>query len=141
MAVVMGAYETKILGRDSVRNGVFLATDRRLVFFAKKMLGFELEVFPYTNISSVEMSKGFMGYAVSFFASGNKGKMKWIMEGNVKQFMQYVKDQMGKRETRAPTNAQPDIADQLAKLGQLRDAGVLTDSEFEQKKKELLARM
>jgi uncharacterized membrane protein YeaQ/YmgE (transglycosylase-associated protein family) len=33
------------------------------------------------------------------------------------------------------------IADQLRKLGELRDAGVLTDEEFETKKRELLARM
>jgi uncharacterized membrane protein YeaQ/YmgE (transglycosylase-associated protein family) len=33
------------------------------------------------------------------------------------------------------------VADQLRKLGELRDAGVLTDEEFETKKQELLARM
>jgi uncharacterized membrane protein YeaQ/YmgE (transglycosylase-associated protein family) len=33
------------------------------------------------------------------------------------------------------------IAEQLRKLGELRDAGVLTDEEFETKKRELLARM
>lgn len=35
----------------------------------------------------------------------------------------------------------PDVADQLRKLGELRDAGVLTTDEFEAKKAELLARM
>jgi uncharacterized membrane protein YeaQ/YmgE (transglycosylase-associated protein family) len=34
-----------------------------------------------------------------------------------------------------------ETADQLRKLSELRDAGVLTDEEFEQKKRELLARM
>jgi uncharacterized membrane protein YeaQ/YmgE (transglycosylase-associated protein family) len=33
------------------------------------------------------------------------------------------------------------VTDQLRKLGELRDAGVLTDEEFETKKQELLARM
>jgi uncharacterized membrane protein YeaQ/YmgE (transglycosylase-associated protein family) len=33
------------------------------------------------------------------------------------------------------------VADQLRKLAELRDAGVLTDEEFETKKQELLARM
>jgi uncharacterized membrane protein YeaQ/YmgE (transglycosylase-associated protein family) len=33
------------------------------------------------------------------------------------------------------------VADQLRKLGELRDSGVLTDEEFETKKAELLARM
>jgi hypothetical protein len=33
------------------------------------------------------------------------------------------------------------VTDQLRKLAELRDAGVLTDEEFETKKQELLARM
>ena len=37
--------------------------------------------------------------------------------------------------------AAPDIPDQLKKLGELRDSGVLTDEEFEAKKTELLGRM
>jgi Short C-terminal domain/Domain of unknown function (DUF4429) len=37
--------------------------------------------------------------------------------------------------------AAPDITDQLKKLAELRDAGVLTDAEFESKKSELLSRL
>jgi hypothetical protein len=40
----------------------------------------------------------------------------------------------------APTT-QVDVADQLHKLGSLRDAGILTDEEFATKKAELLARL
>ena len=44
----------------------------------------------------------------------------------------------------APTPAQapasaPSMLDQLAQLGQLRDAGVLTDAEFEAQKQRILA--
>ena len=41
----------------------------------------------------------------------------------------------------ALTVAAPDVADQLHKLGGLRDAGLLTDAEFDAKKSELLSRM
>ncbi|MEH0110633.1 DUF4429 domain-containing protein [Tersicoccus sp. MR15.9] len=37
--------------------------------------------------------------------------------------------------------AQPDVTDQLAKLAQLRDSGVVTPEEFEAKKTELLGRL
>ena len=43
--------------------------------------------------------------------------------------------------TGAGAHAAMSPADQLAKLGQLRDSGALATGEFEQKKKELLARM
>ncbi|WP_246098246.1 SHOCT domain-containing protein [Rhodococcus spelaei] len=50
----------------------------------------------------------------------------------------------GSSQPSAPTleNASAgDPMEQLAKLGQLRDAGVLTDDEFAAKKVEILARM
>lgn len=71
VAVIMGIYEGELLGTDITRNGIFIATESRLVFYAKKLFGFDLESFPYSNISSIEMSKGFMGHSISFFSSGN----------------------------------------------------------------------
>jgi hypothetical protein len=41
----------------------------------------------------------------------------------------------------APAAAAPDPMEQLRKLGALRDAGVLTDTEFETKKADLLSRL
>ncbi|HEY1275452.1 MAG TPA: SHOCT domain-containing protein, partial [Thermoleophilaceae bacterium] len=38
-------------------------------------------------------------------------------------------------------SAQPDVYDQLRKLGELRDAGVLTTEEFEEKKANLLGQI
>ena len=86
----MGAYEAKALGTEIVRTGIFIATETRLVFFAKKTFGFELESFPYSRISSIAMSKGFGGYSISFFSSGNKVSMKWI-DQNVSEFVGFVR--------------------------------------------------
>ena len=74
----MSKYETKIMGSDSVRKGILAATDRRMVFFAKKVGGYDLESFPYGNISSLEQGKNMMGGLLKFFASGNTVSMKWI---------------------------------------------------------------
>ena len=65
LQTVFGAYETKIMGGDSVRNGIFIATDRRLLFYAKKLTGYDLEAFLYANISSMEMGKNLMGHRAS----------------------------------------------------------------------------
>ncbi len=48
--------------------------------------------------------------------------------------------ELANRQQQMRAEAQP-VADQLRKLGELHDAGVLTDEEFETKKAELLARM
>src|SRR5688500_815300 len=77
-AALLGQCEVKRFGQNSIRAGVFVATDRRLVFYSKKLTGYDLESFPYASVSSLEMSKGLMGHSISFFASGNQVKMKWI---------------------------------------------------------------
>lgn len=41
----------------------------------------------------------------------------------------------------ASSSAEPDVLSQLQQLGQLRDAGVITEDEFEAKKAELLKRL
>lgn len=53
--------------------------------------------------------------------------------------------QAGERPHIPPAPPQPapptDVMDQLRKLGELRDAGVLTEAEFEAKKADLLGRL
>jgi len=135
IASVLGAYESKIMGKDTLRNGVFLATDRRILFYGKKIFGYDLEVFPYANISSFEIGKGMLGRSVSFFASGNKVKLKWINQGEVDKFIEHVKENVGKKsEAKSSVSA----ADEIKKLAELKEAGFLTEEEFEAKKKQLL---
>jgi hypothetical protein len=120
-----------------------------LVFYAKKVGGYDLESFPYENLSSFEMSKGMMGHKMSFFASGNKVTMKWIKQGDIPRFTETVRARMGKVATRggddqppaSPDTSQAGVAEQLRQLASLRDDGILTDDEFQAKKAELLAKL
>ena len=143
LQTVLGAYETKIMGRDSVRNGILIATDHRLLFYAKKLTGYDIEAFPYANISSMEMGKNLMGHYISFFASGNSCKMKWISDDDVRAFVDIVKTQMAAtKSSKTSSSEQPtDPIDQLKRLGKLHAAGVLTDEEFSAKKAKILARL
>ncbi|MCP3764307.1 PH domain-containing protein [Domibacillus sp. A3M-37] len=79
-----------MLDKDTLRNGVFIATDRQVFFFCKKMIGFETESFPLSNISSVEISKGLSGHKINIVASGNKAEMSMINRGQVKEFVEFV---------------------------------------------------
>jgi len=135
---ILGAYEAKILGADSVRNGVMLATNKRLFFYAKKLTGYETESFPYSNISSFEASKGMMGHSMSFFASGNEVKIKWVNDGDIDGFINHLRDNIGKKESAATTENNTSVADELKKLADLRDSGVLTEEEFQEQKSKIL---
>jgi hypothetical protein len=145
-AAVLGAYETKIMGSETVRNGVLIATDRRVVFFAKKLAGYELESYPFGNISSFEQGKSMMGHSITFYASGNKIHVKWINSvAELADFTTKVKHAMSAKTVAAApapaVAAQPDVMGQIRQLGELRDAGILTVEEFESKKRELLSRL
>lgn len=165
-AAVQGTYETKILGSDSIRTGILIATDSRIVFFAKKLGGYDLESFLYGSVSSFEQSKSMMGHTISFYASGNKVAMKWIADAAaMQQFVGAVKQNMSPGSPPAPPTAnipgrnvsQPvahapevdaapvsghgAIIEAIKQLGDLHQAGILSDEEFSSKKAELLARL
>lgn len=142
LEAVDGTYETEVMGTDSARAGVLLATDNRLLFYAKKMTGFELESFSYKTISSFERGKSMMGGTLKFHASGNSVSMKWISAKNLDEFVSTVKSKMDEAQSGGGQSApKDDPADQLRKLAELRDAGILSEEEFSAKKQEILDRM
>ena len=81
LAVMKGTYETKKMGNDWTRAGILAATDHRVVFYAKKMGGYDLEVFPYRHISSIETSKGMTGHVVKFFGFGERDQVEVHRQG------------------------------------------------------------
>lgn len=157
LAAVQGTYETMIMGKESVRTGILLATPTRVVFFAKKLGGYDLESFPYRQISSFEQSKSMMGHVVTFFASGNKVAMKWIADvAAMSKFVEAVRGNLhGQRQELIPgtdtsqpsapqsesAQAPDQIMEQIRQLGELHQTGVISDDEFSAKKAELLARL
>ena len=154
LAAVQGGYETSILGSDTVRTGVLIATQNRIVFYAKKLGGYDLESFSYRNVSSFEQGKNMMGHNVTFFASGNKAHMKWISDlSAMQEFVSTVKGHMGANAVaeqpppppRAPEPTGSDdrasVIEAIKQLGELHASGILSDDEFSAKKSELLARL
>lgn len=148
-ASVMGAREVVMMGTSSTRSGVLIATDRRVVFYAKKMWGFDLESFPFEKISSFEHGKSAMGHYVTFYASGNHVSVKWLTPAkDFEAFLEVVKTAMTShassasgRGTEDASHSRSDIMQQLRELAELRDAGIVTTDEFERKKVELLRRI
>jgi len=84
---IFGVYETRRMGNKTIRNGVFALTETRLLFFAKKMFGYDLESFKFDKISSIERSKSAMGHSMTVYTSGNEVHVKWINDGDFVSFM------------------------------------------------------
>lgn len=134
-----GAFDIEMLGQDSRAAGVFVVTEKRAVLFGKKLFGYDMESFPLSKITAIEMSKGMLGKKITLKMSGNSAEMKMINDGDPDALVNYIRENMG--ETTVPTAPAEDIPAQIQKLAALKDQGILTEDEFTTKKAELLAKM
>ena len=78
---VLCTYETKRLKAKTVRHGILIATDKRIVFYAKRVTGHEIKHLRYKAISSIDTGKNMTGSYITLIVSGNEINVKWIKEG------------------------------------------------------------
>ncbi len=130
--------------------GLVVLTDRRLFFLRDGWVNKETEDFPIEKMSSVQWTSGFAQGALTVYASGNKAEIKSVYNDDGKAIADAIRHRISPgnapsavEPTPEPaTAAQPgDVIETLRRLGELRDAGVVTSEEFDAKKAELLARI
>lgn len=134
---IYGVYKTKSLGNDAIRNAAFIATHREVFFYAERVTGFETESFPFSNITSVEIGKGFLGPKVNIIVSGNSTEIFGVTHGQITEFTDYVRAKIT-RDFNGNVSLQFDSADQLRKYKMLLDDGIISEEEFNLKKKKIL---
>ncbi|WP_086427875.1 PH domain-containing protein [Staphylococcus cornubiensis] len=146
---IFGAYETKTLGNDTVKNGVLAATEERIIFCAKRLSGYDSEIFHYNKISTFELSKKLMGNIITFYSSGNKVSIKWINDDELDDFIEFVNEKINGKVTGSQNvlETEPDNSSldneleafkKIKMLKELLDMDAITQEEFEAKKKQLL---
>jgi hypothetical protein len=144
-------------GRYGGGTGLVVLTDRRLLFVMDGMTRQTIEDFPLDKVSSVQWSSGMVMGSLTIFASGNKADIDQMNKKDGKQIADAVRARLARStpaarpsapplhqaplQPAAPTANTPDVYEQLRKLGELRDLGVVTPEEFEQKKRDLLSRI
>ena len=125
--------------------GVLVATDRRVLFIDKGLFNsLTVEDFPYSTIQSVEASTGMMWGTIVIKSAGNAEEIGNLAKERTHAFANVIRDNV--RESQSPSSviapatvAPPvSLADELLKLAQLRDAGILSEEEFEGQKAKLL---
>lgn len=126
-------------------NGLVVLTDRRVIFTSAGMVKSRFEDFPYSKISSVQHSSGVMFGELTLFASGNRAELKQMLKDRAKEIATYVRERAGDGASAvaAPPAAPPpaeggDVADQIRKLGELKEQGLLSQDEFDAQKRKLL---
>lgn len=136
-----GTYESKRFGQDSLRNGVLIATDNRIIFYGKKMMGYDLETIDYHRISSIDYNKGPLSGNLKIYTSGNDIEFSTSMEHNARDLMRLIKEKQNapKEETTTIVNSPgKSPAEEIKEYKELLDMEIITQKEFDAKKKELL---
>ncbi|QNG55307.1 PH domain-containing protein [Pseudonocardia petroleophila] len=144
--------------------GLIVLTDRRMFFLKDGWMSQKSEDFPLERISSIQWSSGVLLGTITVFASGNKAEIKNVNKVDGKEIVDLIRARLsgqagppqagygppsGPPPARhrqpppgPPPTSDPDVVfHQLRQLGELRDAGVVTPTEFEAKKAELLSRI
>ena len=134
-----------MLGFDKHREAVCIATDKQVFLYCQKFVGFETESIPFPTITSLEVSKGFTGYKVKIISTNNTVELIYInssKSNEVNEFVNHVKSNIGinsiKDDTPRNATGVVSVVDEILKLKGLLDMSVLTQDEFDKKKKQLL---
>jgi len=103
----------------------------------------KLKEIPLDSISSVEFNSGITTKLEIFQKSGQKDKVQvsgWTFK-NSESFVKKVRNEVKKPMEIKVESQGVSIPDEIKKLSDLKDQGILTDEEFEAKKKDLLDKM
>jgi hypothetical protein len=130
-------------GKDTQHNGALIVTGERVVFYRKGFVGEVFQTIPLSKLTSVE-SKTLLGHrTIELHTSHDSLEFKTFV---AKEQFQALYDAIEHGRDARPTSAtanqtSTDPLAQIKKLAELRDAGIITQEEFESKKAELMTRV
>ncbi|MEI6435784.1 MAG: PH domain-containing protein [Bacteroidota bacterium] len=139
LEIVQGGYSGKI--------GILVATEQRLIFIDKGFVyGLKIEDFHYDKIISIQHETGLVHGKIVLTSAGNHAEISNVIKDRVKPFCDKVKmiisdlnKSQSSQNQNTNTNQAIDIADQLLKLANLKEKGILTEAEFQSQKIKLLS--
>ena len=139
LEVSTGVAEVQRFGKKTERRGTLFITDRRVGVFTKKIGGHDMLDFSYGLLTSLEYKKGMMYGEITFLASGDNTRFHMIPKDIVESLVKIIRERMAMTSAKGGSTPTPlSVADELLKIAGLRDAGILTQEEFEAEKAKLL---
>jgi len=118
-------------------------TDKRVVVKVPQWLGSDERSVPYQNITSVDLDTGLVNKRLSLQTPGQTYHIEAHdpSKEEVRDAVKFIRNKIAESQEDQVVvqgNDEPDPTEQLKNLKELHEEGVLTDSEFEEKKQSLL---
>lgn len=118
---------------------IYVTNKRIIVHKIKGIFKNEKLEIPLSSISSINTTVKLIHAEIKILASNNKASVEKLpihIAEELKALIDSLLHSAGSQKNSA--EASVDVADQIKKLADLRDAGILTEEEFNAKKKQLL---
>jgi hypothetical protein len=127
------------------KQGLIVLTDQRVIFTSEGVGSSRLEDFPYSRISSVQTSTGMTFGELTIYVSGNKAQIKQLIKDRAPEIGDYIRGRISDSAGAPPQVAatpppapSSDPTDELRKFAALRDEGIISEDEFQAKKRQVL---
>ena len=137
----LDGYIGKISGKDDEKHytGLLLCTNNVVAFHSKGLFSNVSRSIPIKNISSIDIDKKILIAKIAFHTSGDKiifNSYDSLTE--LKNFKLLVEKIRDTDKTPKSSEITEDPIDTIRRLSQLKDDGIISEEEFEEKKKTLL---
>lgn len=137
--------DEKVLGLTSgLMDGntwIIAFTKKRIIFLDKGMFyGLKQVETPLSKINSIEHSTGFLMGDIAIWDGASKMKIGCILKESVVPFVNALNDTIDElKSPTTPTLGNVSVSDELIKLSELKEKGILTEDEFLEQKRKILA--
>ena len=137
---ILGIFSGTVKSMKSIKAQWLAITDKRVIFYGRAFIGGGSNSFPYEEISSVEGHKGALLGSITLNVRGKSEEFINMQKNEVDIAVKMIRENIEnvKKSTRP---AETDSLEKLKKLKELLDLGVISQEEFEEKKRELLAKI
>jgi len=129
-------------GDNTQHNGALIVTEKLVSFYRKGLFGEVLESIPLKSITSIERKSTLGHHTIRMHTSHDDLAFKCVNKEHNDRLIEAIENGRCSSDEKpvsvASTSSESNI-DKIKKLAELKDAGILTDQEFEEKKAQLLA--
>lgn len=141
-AIVEGQLK-RIHNRDINGFGIAIATNKRIIFFRKSIIGtVTKEETPISKISSASFRKGLLSSSIAIVTSNNESVIEQCDKMVGRKFIDKVQNLISGLDNIAifspQIHTQNDTLVQLEKLFELKQKGIVTEEEFNSQKTKIL---
>ena len=132
-------------GGSFTTSDTIFVTNKRIMIRDPSLLGVRENIVSvsYDKITSIELERGVFSSKIILRAPGFADEMEAISKKAAEQIMQYVKNSMDKIKIESEKQSidfKESIVDELLKLANLKEKGVVSEEEFIKMKQDLLAK-